>query len=102
MVDEGADRVGRNVAKAAVESVNVNLLNGRGAVGGVGVLDFEQAAGVDRDDADDFSIGICDLAGFVFAFEEDVVAGIHDAANGDDGERHVRRMESFAKDDGSG
>ena len=102
VADEGADRVGRNVAEAAVESVNVNLLNGRGAVGGMGVLDFEQAAGVDRDDADDFSIGIRDLAGFVFAFEEDIIAGVHDTADGDNGERHVRRVEGFTEDNGGG
>jgi hypothetical protein len=102
VVDEGADRVGRNMAKAAVESVNVNLLNGRGAVGGVGVLNFEQAARVDRDDADNFSVWVCDLAGFVLAFEEDIVASVHNAANGDNGECHVRRMEGFTEDNGGG
>ena len=85
-----------------MEGVNIDLLDCRHTVGGVGVLDFEQATGVNRNDAYDFTVWVCDLAGFVLALEEDVVASIHDAADGDNGERHVGRMESFAKDDGSG
>jgi hypothetical protein len=60
--DESTNGIGRNVAKASMESVNVNLFNRSGASCMMGVLNLIQAIGTGRDVANSHARLVLDFA----------------------------------------
>ena len=85
VANESANGVGRDVTKAAVESVYVDTFDWSCDGCGVGMFNSEQAMLVCRNATDLLACWADNFAGARLRTEIDIAARIVDAADGDDG-----------------